>query len=470
MENKRVAVLGLDSVPPQLLFEKLLPELPNFRRLYNRGMHGVLKSCDPPITVPAWMVMMTGKDPGALGIYGFRHRKGYSYGETYIVNSTTVRDETVWERLGKAGRRCVVVGVPPSYPPKPTPNVKLVSCLLTPGPEKAFTSPAELKAEVSRAAKGEYIFDVKFRTEDRESLKKEIFEMTRRRFDVAEALLSHGKWDFFMLHEIGFDRLHHAFWKFFDASHPKHPGKSQFESIDAEYYRLVDDRLGRLLKLFGEETLTFVVSDHGSKGMSGGFCINQWLEKEGYLKFIRKPDKVVDLEEAKVDWGSTKAWGWGGYYARIFFNVKGREANGVVDVKDLESEKERLAAKILRIPDRDGRSMRNQVLDPLKAFARATGDRPDLMVYLGDLNWRSAGTVGHPSSYLEDNDTGPDDSVHSMEGIFMMFDPGKDFHQRELHGLEIQQVGPTILSLFGSAPRSAEAVKPILEVVEAESR
>ena len=88
---KKVAVLGLDSVPPEMLFDKLLDRLPNFKRVYARGLHGSLRTCDPPITVPAWMVMMTGKNPGELGIYGFKHRKGYSYKEGYIVTSTTSR-------------------------------------------------------------------------------------------------------------------------------------------------------------------------------------------------------------------------------------------------------------------------------------------------------------------------------------------------------------------------------------------
>jgi hypothetical protein len=53
----------------------------------------------PPITVLAWMVMLTGKNPGKLGIYGFRHRRGYSYTEGYIVNSTNVRSPAVWDVL-----------------------------------------------------------------------------------------------------------------------------------------------------------------------------------------------------------------------------------------------------------------------------------------------------------------------------------------------------------------------------------
>ena len=28
--------------------------------------------------IPAWMVMMAGREPGELGLYGFRHRKKVS--------------------------------------------------------------------------------------------------------------------------------------------------------------------------------------------------------------------------------------------------------------------------------------------------------------------------------------------------------------------------------------------------------
>src|SRR5712692_4939150 len=65
----RVAILGLDSVPPELLFDRLLDKLPNIKKMTQRGIYGKLTTCDPPITVPAWMVMFTGKNPGKLGIY-----------------------------------------------------------------------------------------------------------------------------------------------------------------------------------------------------------------------------------------------------------------------------------------------------------------------------------------------------------------------------------------------------------------
>ena len=74
MTSPKVLVIGLDSVPAGLLFDKFTDDLPVLRSLMQSGAHGVLWSCDPPITIPAWMVMMTSKSPGRLGMYGFRHQ------------------------------------------------------------------------------------------------------------------------------------------------------------------------------------------------------------------------------------------------------------------------------------------------------------------------------------------------------------------------------------------------------------
>ncbi|MDG6994439.1 MAG: alkaline phosphatase family protein [Nitrososphaerota archaeon] len=447
---EKIAIIGLDSVPPELMFQKLLDKLPNIKKMYEKGLHGNLTTCHPPITVPAWMVMMTGKNPGKLGIYGFRHRRGHAYKEGYIVNSMHIKEETVWQKLASQGKKSIVLGVPPGYPPKPIENCSIVSCFITPGMDKTFTYPPDLREEILKIANGKYIFDVTFRTENRDAIKKELFEMTEKRFDVAEYLAKSKPWDFFIMHEIGFDRLHHAFWKFFDTTHPKYIAGNQYEHLDEEYYKMVDRRIGSLVDVFGNNCLTFVLSDHGSKGMHGAFCVNQWLEKEGYISFKTPPSEIIDIEKADIDWTRTKAWGWGGYYARIFFNVKGRESSGIIDPKDLESEKKKLLEKINNsIVDSAGRKMKNDVFEPDSLYGTALGDKPDLMVYFGDLNWRSAGTVGHNSLYLSENDTGPDDSVHSMDGIFLMFDPNKDLGGKELQDLKIEDIAPTLLKMYG---------------------
>jgi predicted AlkP superfamily phosphohydrolase/phosphomutase len=44
---------------------------------------------------------------------------------------------------------------------------------------------------------------------------------------------------------------------------------------------------------------------------------------------------------------------------------------------------------------------------------------PDLIVYLGNLAWRSVGSVGHGTVHVFENDTGPDDANHAQNGLYI---------------------------------------------------
>src|SRR5882724_8192539 len=76
---EKVLVIGLDCAEPSLVFEKWRDQLPNLSRLMEQGAWTTMNSTTPPITVPAWSCMMSSKDPGTLGIYGFRNRKDFTY-------------------------------------------------------------------------------------------------------------------------------------------------------------------------------------------------------------------------------------------------------------------------------------------------------------------------------------------------------------------------------------------------------
>jgi len=144
--KRKLMVIGLDCAPPEIVLDRRR-ELPVLNRLIAAGRHGKMHSSHPPITIPAWMVMATGKDPGRLGLYGFRHRRAYTYDKMWIANSLSIKEPAVWDILGDAGGRSVLVSVPPSYPPHPVAG-DLVGCFITPGADKAYTYPEGLKAEI----------------------------------------------------------------------------------------------------------------------------------------------------------------------------------------------------------------------------------------------------------------------------------------------------------------------------------
>ena len=73
--NRKVMVMGLDCAVPKLVFQDFKSDLPNLSKLIDNGVFGKLRSTIPPITIPAWLCMTSGKTPGKLGLYGFKHRK-----------------------------------------------------------------------------------------------------------------------------------------------------------------------------------------------------------------------------------------------------------------------------------------------------------------------------------------------------------------------------------------------------------
>src|SRR5438552_8253852 len=144
---RRVALIGLDSLPPEIVLGRWRNELPTLDGLIRSGSGGVLRSCIPPITVPAWSCMLASKDPGQLVIYGFRNRTDYSYAGLGLTTSRAVRERRVWDILGSEGLRSIVIGVPGTYPP-PTITGELVADFLTPDRSVDYTFPRALKDEI----------------------------------------------------------------------------------------------------------------------------------------------------------------------------------------------------------------------------------------------------------------------------------------------------------------------------------
>jgi len=419
--------------------------MPNLRRLLPGSTYGPLRTTDPPISLPAWAVMFTGVDPGTLGMYGFRHRLNHSYTQNYGPAADRLPVPTFWQILSQRGRRVAVVGMPPGYPP-PTINGLYISDFLTPEGASDWATPPELVRELT-ARYGTYRFDVTFRATEREQLYLDIVDMTQLRFSIAEDLYLRERWDVFAIHEVGTDRLHHAYTKYFDPAHGAYVPGNSLEHVLMDYYRVVDRSIGRLLSHVDEETIVVISSDHGSMPMAGCFCINQWLVDHGYLAVRGRVERGTPLEKADVDWDRTRVWGAGGYYARIFFNLKRRESQGTVGPAELPALREALIQELGSIRTPEGRPMVTRILEPSDVYRTVTGDPPDLMVYFDQLRWRSAGTLGHPTLFLKENDTGPDDAVHSMNGVLLIRDP-----RRPGAGLmgtqDILDVTPTLLSLL----------------------
>ncbi|MBZ0297755.1 MAG: alkaline phosphatase family protein [Anaerolineae bacterium] len=447
-KKKRVLVLGLDCADPSLVFDQFHGDLPVLNGLAGQGTYGKLESSIPCITVPAWASMLSGHDPGELGVYGFRNRQDYSYSQMITADSRSIRVKRVWDYATEAGLDSIVIGVPQTYPVKPLQG-HLVSSFLTPGIESAFTYPAVFKQEVLSVTP-DYHFDVKdFRTEDKQCLLQRIYDMTEVQLKLLKHCLQTKPWDFAMYVNIGTDRIHHGFWRYHDPNHRLYEPGNPYQNAIRDYYKMLDEQIGDILETLDDVTV-LVVSDHGVKRMDGGICVNEWLWRNGWLSLNTVPEtgKITAFEKLDVDWSRTRAWASGGYYGRIFMNIESREAQGMIPPAAYESVRTELAEALQSIPGPDGQALQTIAYRPQEIYKAVNNVAPDLLVYFGDLHWRSVGSLGHGQHYTLENDTGPDDANHGQYGMFILYDPaqrGKGY----VEGHQLQAIAPTLLQKLG---------------------
>src|SRR5512146_1369714 len=133
-----VLIIGLDGGT----FDLITPfiqhgHLPHLKELMQSGVWSELRSTVPPVTASAWSSFMTGKNPGAHGLFDFMQRREGSYD----LAPVSVRDrdgKSVWDLIGDAGKKVIVMNVPVTWPPQPV-NGLLVTGMLTPRNAENYT-------------------------------------------------------------------------------------------------------------------------------------------------------------------------------------------------------------------------------------------------------------------------------------------------------------------------------------------
>jgi predicted AlkP superfamily phosphohydrolase/phosphomutase len=451
MTGAKLLILGLDAIPPRALFEMYREETPNIQELARSGIHGALRSSDPPLTMPAWPVMFTGVDAGTLGLYGFTSRPGFQYDSRLIPpNPRTLRRPTVWEILSRHGRTVCVLGVPPGYPP-PTVNGVYVSDFATPFGASDFVSPKTYAPRIRRWVGGNYPFDTPHLFHQPVELERNLLAMLEAHFITARELLAERTWDVLALHEIGPDRLHHPYWHILDPDSPDFDATSEVCGMGRRYYRRLDEIIGQLVACAGPSADVLIVSDHGFQPLKGLFALNEWLRREGYLKLHAPvPTTVTPLERCSVDWTKSQAWAAPGIHSRIYLNLKGREPKGIVPPSHADNVLQEIRDGLERLRDQSGRALPVQVYRPRELYTETNGEPPDLIAYFDSLRWSTNGDVGGPTLFPPLG-RGPFEmpSTHSLEGVYIYTRRSSREGLGAASTRSILDVAPTVLESAG---------------------
>ena len=278
----RTVIFGVDG----LTFRIIKPliergELPNFQKVAQQGCEAVLESKYPPLTPPAWTSLSTGLKPARHGVYDYWiYADEEKRGITRSVHVQTRRraEKAIWNILSEYGKQVLVINIPATYPPEAV-NGVMVSGYLTPGTGVDFTYPTAFKEELLRVAPsyqltpGTEYESLRLRLQVRQMVDV-LVRITEERTRLIMHLLKERPWDFCYLAYVCSDRLQHQLWEEAIALDPR----------TNEYYKTLDHALGLILEQLGPDDALFIVSDHGFKGHSSYFDINEYLNQQGLLK------------------------------------------------------------------------------------------------------------------------------------------------------------------------------------------
>ena len=283
---------------------------------------------------------MTGVNPGKHNIFGFIDRDPATY-KQFIPTSRHMKARTLWEVLSDAGKRVVVVNVPVTFPPREV-NGLLVAGFLSPSLDKAVYPAAYIPTLKSLG----YIVDAdpwKAR-ESKAGALEEVNAALDARIRTLFYLLEKEAWDYLHVHIMETDRLHHFLWQQMEEEDPV------YAPAFYDFYRRIDDMLGRLASELDDDTTLMWMADHGFCTINKEVYVNRWLMDQGWLRLRTiPPDRKKGLDEidpASVAYSLDPG--------RVVIRLKGREKDGSVEPgPEYEALRDEIAAAALELVDPD---------------------------------------------------------------------------------------------------------------------
>lgn len=425
-------MLGIDGLPFSFLNERMRAgKFPNFQQLLVDGDMARMDSSLPPVSSVAWTSIMTGRNPAGHNIFGFVDRTLNPF-ETFIPTAANRRAKTIWDILGEAGRYCVVMNVPCTYPPSPI-NGKLISCFLSSSIEKA-TWPPQLALTLKRFG---YIIDPdpwKARR-DPPAFLDDLFTSLERRLEVTMHLMDTEPWDFFATHIMETDRLFHFYLGPWQDGHP------EFAQRFDDFLDKVDSFVGEIKSRMPDGAHLVILSDHGFCRIKKEVQINYALHEAGLLKFtVSEPKELAHIAPETIAYSLIPG--------RVFINLKGREPMGRVEPgADYEKARRDVAETLLSLRDPGGGApMIEKVLMKEEIYSGdCAASAPDLVAMPFD-GYDLKGALKRDSLTGLSEISGMhtfNDALLYASGQVIGADGG---------GLSLVDVLPSVLSLFGIAP------------------
>ncbi len=493
MKKRKVMVIGLDGATWEVIQPMIEQgKLPHLASLIERGTSGNLTSVHPPVSANAWTSFATGVNAAKHGIYDFSMRRKTDYDQVPAFSFDRKHD-ALWNILGRHGKKVTVLRVPGTYPPEQV-NGLLVSGFPTPEEQGNYTYPKELLDELSDLIDDFHLqSQVPMRDNNEEEFLEEMHRITDNLVTTTVHLMDGYEWDLLVTVFMATDGISHHFWKYLDKNHPGYQA-DKAQKYGEEVYRIyekADDIIARLIAKIDEDTVVFIVSDHGSGSVYRAVFINNWLIQQGFMKLKRsfitrlrtlafsagftldnvyriikplglvrmsqgaayransrlmKIAKKFFLSDADVDWSKTQAYSQGNF-GQIYVNLKGREPKGIVSPSEYHAVREEIIERLktLRDPETDHPVFeliltKEEIYNgPYMEYA------PDIVFYDRDMKYIAVRLLEFGSNKL----IAPHplwSGGHKMEGVYII--SGQGIKEGQKLNASICDIAPTIYHIL----------------------
>lgn len=387
------------------------PVMPFLSRLYEEGVRCTLLSTPNPLTPPAWVSLMTGKNPGNHGIFDFIRAE--ETGDDVYFTLYDARDagtETIWSLASRKGKRVAVLNFPFTAPPPENLNGFLVPGFVPWRHLRRNTVPGDFYDRLKNLPG----FDPKqlawdftqekqaiesLSDEDRENWVRYHLPRERQWFTIADYLIREEDPDLMAVMFDGVDKLQHQAWLFLD---PRlQPGEAgeyhrRMRGVCMDYFRQLDGFLERLVEAAGPQAQVFIASDHGFTATDEIVRINAYLHEKGYLKWKPMPDtaEAARREEsmfANLDWDGTTAYCRTPSSNGITIRVAKEPGGAGIDPAEYEAFRDRLIGDLEELRDPEtGERILARIAKREEIFpGPAVADAPDLLLVLRDFGFVS---------------------------------------------------------------------------------
>ncbi len=490
--NRKALIIGLDGATWTLLRPWIdQGHLPHLAKLVHEGASGPLTTTIPPVSASAWVSFATGCNPGKHGSFDFVFPQpgGYDIG---VVNVKVRGVPPFWKTIEDAGGQVGLMSVPITYPPQPI-NGFTVCGFLVPNEQSTYTYPPELKAELKREGQRWPLHEFEGnRSRHPGRFLQDMLDFDVTRTDTIIWMMQHKPWDLLACVLKTPDTVHHELWHIIDPTHPRYDAElnRQFAPQVLEYFKKIDESVGRLIAAAPPETFVAIMSDHGGGPFHKFFHVNNWLAQQGLLKFKRTPLSLIKralfnlnftpitslkivnllrlgrlrrrvkrgrgrgmlkrlfLSFGDVDWARTKAFAVGNF-GQIYINVKGQRAQGIVESgAEYEAVRDQIVRLALELRDpENGEQVIAQVYKKEELYhGERVAVAPDLILHTERSKYVSFGHADFGSNKVLEPSIGQT-GHHTMDGIVVLHGPGIKANEA-IHG-NIIDIAPTTLYALG---------------------